>query len=324
MTTQVASHTFASLESEWEALLPDCAVDTVFLTPRWQRVWWETLGQGEMVLLAIREEDRLHGIAPMMRHNGTLTFLGDTDLFDYQDFLVPRGNEEIFYPRLLDHLQDEEWDVLDLPSIREDSPTLQALPEQARSRGWLCRVEQQDVVPGLKLPADWDAYLAGLSKKDRHELRRKFRRLSTAAGLRHYACGDPAGLPACVDDLFDLMRLGREEKRDFLSPERQAFFRAMTAEMADAGVLRLYFLEVEGQRVAASLCFDYKGKRLLYNSGFNPAYAHLSVGLLLKATCLREAIEGGAHYYDFLRGDERYKYHMGGQVRSVYRIKVTR
>ena len=56
MTTQVASHTFASLEREWEALLPACAVDTIFLTPRWQRVWWETLGQGEMVLLAIREE----------------------------------------------------------------------------------------------------------------------------------------------------------------------------------------------------------------------------------------------------------------------------
>ena len=260
----------------------------------------------------------------MMRQNGTLTFLGDTDLFDYQDFLVPRGSEESFFPCLLDHLAAEEWDLLDLPSIRDDSPTLRALPEQARSRGWLCRVEQQDVVPGLELPADWDAYLAGLSKKDRHELRRKFRRLSTATGLRHYACGDPAGLPACVDDLFDLMRLGREEKRDFLSPERQKFFRAMTAEMASANVLRLYFLEVEGQRVAASLCFDYNGHRLLYNSGFNPAYAHLSVGLLLKATCLREALEGGANYFDFLRGDERYKYHLGGKVRSVYRIRVTR
>ena len=74
--------------------------------------------------------------------------------------------------------------------------------------------------------------------------------------------------------------------------------------------------------MATSLCFDYRGSRLLYNSGYNPEYGYYSVGLLLIAMCLKDAIELGLTYFDFLRGPEPYKAHLGGQQRSLYQMVV--
>jgi CelD/BcsL family acetyltransferase involved in cellulose biosynthesis len=76
--------------------------------------------------------------------------------------------------------------------------------------------------------------------------------------------------------------------------------------------------------VATSLCFDYASSRLLYNSGYNPDFGYYSVGLLLNALCLRSAIDEGIGYFDFLRGSEPYKHHLGGRPRNLYQMVVRR
>jgi CelD/BcsL family acetyltransferase involved in cellulose biosynthesis len=325
MALQVTSHTFASLHQEWERLLPLCAADTIFLTPYWQRLWWETFGAGQsLLLLALHQSAEPLGIAPLMRHNGGLSFLGETDLFDYHDFVVPHGQEKAFYPALVEYLASEEWERLHLASLPEASPTLTYLPELAQARGWNCQVEQEDVAPGLPLPSDWEGYLQGLSKKDRHELRRKHRRLEGTGTARHSVCSSPEAVRAALEPFFTLMGQSREEKQRFLTPPRREFFQAVVQELAPRGMLQLYFMEVGGEEAAAALCFDYHGQRLLYNSGFNPQHASLSVGLLLKALSLKDAIHGGMRYFDFLRGDEPYKYHLGGRDRRVYRLVISK
>ena len=94
--------------------------------------------------------------------------------------------------------------------------------------------------------------------------------------------------------------------------------------MSQDNRLRLFFLELEGRPVATSLCFDYDSSRLLYNSGYDPEFSYYSVGLLLDALCLREAIEQKLGYFDFLRGDEPYKAHLGGQQHVLYQMVVKR
>ena len=71
------------------------------------------------------------------------------------------------------------------------------------------------------------------------------------------------------------------------------------------------------------MCFDYGNSRFLYNSGYDPSYSALSVGLLLKALSLKNAIDDSMKYFDFLRGDERYKYHLGGEDHYLYTMVVS-
>ena len=127
-----------------------------------------------------------------------------------------------------------------------------------------------------------------------------------------------------MGEFLPLMRLSGHDKDEFMTPEREQFFHNITQRMAELGRPQLYFLEMDGSTVATSLCFDYGGSRLLYNSGYDPEYGYFSVGLLLNAMCLKDAIDRGLTYFDFLRGPEPYKAHLGGQQRSLYKMVVKR
>jgi CelD/BcsL family acetyltransferase involved in cellulose biosynthesis len=313
---------FDSVAPLWTELLGRRDWSSLFLTPEWQRCWWEQFEDAntELCLLTVGPADQPLGVAPLMQRGDTITFLGDTDLFDYHDFIdVAPG----FHEALIECLADEEWHSMDLHSVPDFSRTLTALTAASEAKGWSVQVEDEDVVPGLDLPATWDEYVAGLRKKDRHELRRKLRRLESAGEVRVVEANS-AALEQEFDLFYELMAESREEKRDFMLPERQEFFRRVINWTSGSDFLRLFFLELNGERVAASLAFDYDGRRLLYNSGFRTAHGALGVGLMLNALCIKDAIERGLTYFDFLRGAEPYKYHLGGQDVGLRRILVTR
>jgi len=317
---------YLGIEGQWAALLTTSTVDTLFCTLQWQRTWWEQFGgDAEMLLLCLKGDDGIQGIAPLSRSNGTISFIGGRDVNDYSDFLVSRGTEHSFYSSLVDHLDGEQWEKLELSSLPNHSPTLVYLPDLARARGYQVEVSEEDVAPGIALPEDWELYLQSLSKKDRHELRRKFRRMdSLEEEVKLVKYSNPDEVDANLEQFFILMRQSKEAKHRFLTPERERFFRKIAGVLAKMDVFRLFFLEMGEKRVAAAMCFDYGGARLLYNSGYDPSFGYYSVGLLLKAMCLKDAIEEGKAYFDFLRGPEPYKYDLGAQDTSLYQMVVTR
>jgi hypothetical protein len=317
----IQEETFESIWDEWERILPSCSTNTVFVTPWWQKVWWNNFSaDNELHILSIRDGDELIGIASLMISDGTLTFAGDKELFDYLDFLVPKGNEARFYGTLFDHIMGMDWQSIDLPSLPHNSPTLEYVPRLAKEKGLEVDIEEEETTPVAYLPESWDEYLAGLRKKDRHELRRKIRRLEAADSPRQYSCNDPD----CMQDFFRLLRASRADKDAFLTPEREKFFLDIAEELSSRDQFKLYFLEVNGERVAGCICFDYGESYLLYNSGYDPAYSQLSVGLLNKALSLQTAIEEGRQSFNFLKGNERYKYNLGGKDEAVYHLTARR
>jgi len=317
-------HSFDEVAKEWSSLLSASASDTPFLTLAWQRVWWRELGNGEpLCLLRFGDEGMAHGIAALRSHDGDITFVGDQEVCDYNDFLISTGSENLFYRSLLDYLSEKEWHTLRLYSLAQDSLTLTCLPGLAKAEGYEVDIVQDEVSPGTVLPNSWDEYLTRLTKKNRHELRRKLRRLFLADGVRWYGLDDVQKINEGMDDFLSLLRLSKQEKYRFLTPEREKFFRGIAEELGALGLVRLFFMEIEGKRVASAFCLDYGSSRLLYNSGYNPAYGYYSVGLTLKALSLKSAIEEGKSYFDFLRGDESYKYDLGGENRLLYTMVIT-
>ena len=322
-TTPLTS--FQEIQTEWENLLSVSPVNSLFLTPQWQEVWWDTFGDGQgMAGFYVRTSDGVAAIASLVREGDTLSFVGNQDTFDYNDFMVSPGFEDSFFHSLLHCLEDQCCNALELSSLVESSPTLTHLPDAARKHGYQVEVEQEDVTSGIGLPETWDEYLSILSKKDRHELRRKFRRLDSSTEWRWYGLSEPGEVAGRVGDFISLMRQSGQDKDEYMTPKREQFFHHMVQRMAQEGLLRLFFMEIDNQPVATSLCFDYASSRLLYNSGYNPEYAYYSVGLLLNALCLKEAIEQKLEYFDFLRGPEAYKKDLGGQQRNLYQMVVKR
>ncbi len=316
---------FQEIEREWESVLRDSPENTLFLTSQWQKVWWDTFGEGHtMCGFTYPEPNEISAIASLAKSGDTVSFIGSEDTFDYNDFLIRPGHEVGFYQTLLDCMEEQKFGMLRLVSLRETSPTLQILPDLARKHGYTVEVKEEDVTSGIGLPSTWDEYLSLLNKKDRHELRRKIRRMDSQTDWKWYSLSEPTEVNERLGEFIKLMRQSRADKDEFMTPERERFFYNITQRMSELGLLQLYFLHMDGVTVATSLCFDYGGSRLLYNSGYDPEYAYYSVGLLLNAMCLKDAIEQGLTYFDFLRGPEPYKAHLGGQQRNLYQMVVTK
>jgi len=316
---------FDALAPEWESLLGRSPIRSIFFTPQWHELCWQNLQDDgwQLFLLSVRAGERPIGIAPLRRRQSTICFIGNVEVSDYLDFVLREGDEETFYRALVDALQSEDWQVLDLHGLLPASPTLIHLPVLARREGLSVVLEREGVSPALDLPDTWDGFLSSLSRKYRHELRRKIRRLVQNDSFRYYSL-QGEDLTAGMDDFLHLHRISGHDKAAFMDRQMESFFRNMVDRLAARNWATLYFLEVDGKRVSTALCFQYGEEVLLYNSGFDPAYGGLSVGLMLKAFCIRDAIEAGKKRFDFLRGSEHYKYELGGVDVPVYRCVVQR
>jgi CelD/BcsL family acetyltransferase involved in cellulose biosynthesis len=90
------------------------------------------------------------------------------------------------------------------------------------------------------------------------------------------------------------------------------------------GWLQLVFLEVDGQKAAAYLNFDYLNRIWVYNSGFSRRFMDISIGWVLLGYLLQWANENKRSEFDFMRGDEDYKYRFGGVDKLLMRAKIVR
>jgi CelD/BcsL family acetyltransferase involved in cellulose biosynthesis len=186
-------------------------------------------------------------------------------------------------------------------------------------------VEVEDVCPVIQLPDTWDEYLMMLSGKQRHEVRRKLRRATAEANTRFYIVESEQELQDQMQTFIDLHQKSAPEKDQFMDPQMQGFFFEVTKVLQEQGWLQLAFVEMDGYKAAALLNFDYAGAILVYNSGYDPLqFRHLSPGIIVTARCIELAIELGRTKFDFLRGDEVYKYRFGAQDTKVRRLLVAK
>lgn len=334
LTIYTDSSAFDLLAQEWDELLLRSVKPPFFMRYSFQRTWWQHLGNDELVLITIRNEDnQLVGLAPLYGQTDAagqreLAFVGCVDLCDYLDLLIDKDYVETVHQALLDCLGSPDsptWDKLYLCSLPHVSITRTQLAEVARSRGWQVELKQQDVCPVIPLAGHWDDYLAGVKKKQRHEIRRKMRKIEQEADTRWYVIDSEEGLAEAMADFIDLHQKSTRDKEDFWSDDLIRFFQAMAVESARAGWLKLYFIQVDGVKAAAMLCFDYNNEFLLYNSGYDPEqFAHLSPGNVLTSYVIQDAIRLGRQRFDFLRGDEEYKFRFGAEPEPVYDLIISK
>jgi CelD/BcsL family acetyltransferase involved in cellulose biosynthesis len=182
---------------------------------------------------------------------------------------------------------------------------------------------QEDVSLEMDLPAGFEEYLETLNSKQRHEVRRKLRRLAEEGNIEYRFIENGDELQPALDTFFKMFVESRQDKAAFLTERMKAFFRSMTDMMAENGLLKLGILELDKKPVAEILCFDYQDGIYLYNSGYDPQYVSLSAGLLSKVLAIKDSIEKGKKKFDFLKGRETYKYHLGGKEVPLFRCRIT-
>ncbi len=322
----------------WNALVEESASHVPFLRYEYLTTWWETLGGGEWeagdlyVVVAHTDANALVGIAPLFftknrEGKDALMFLGSIEISDFLDLIVRPKDLAAFTDVLLNHLTGPDvpaWEVLDFYNFLDDSPSLTALKDAADDLGMNYTQETLQPSPHVLLPEDWDTYLLGIKKKQRHEIRRKIRRAEAAEeGIRWYIVEDETTLDDEIDAFLKLMTYDHH-KEAFLTDVMRSQMRAAVHTAFQAGWLQLAFLEIGGDKAAAYLNFVYANRIWIYNSGINFDFNYYSPGWVLLAYVIQWGIENGYEALDFMRGDEDYKYRFGGVNRFVERVQIRR
>lgn len=315
---------------EWRSLLEKDPNNHIFSTPEWNRVWWDEFGAGkDLLLLMMRSRDEVIGIVPLYRKaedgRGILRFVGGIDLTDYLGPVCALGDRDDVARSLVEWLAatDEAWDELDAHNMPVPFGFGESLVDWADREGFDFTLDQEETAAILVLPNDWERYLSSLDSKDRHELRRKRRRLGRDHPDARFRTGTPETLERDLEIFVDMHRGADGHKGHFMKPEVATFFERLARELSPLGWLRLDFLEIADRAVASTFGFRLGHTFYLYNSAYEPDAARLSPGLVLVSELVKEAIaDESIEVFDFLRGPERYKYQLGAQAVPLNNARV--
>jgi CelD/BcsL family acetyltransferase involved in cellulose biosynthesis len=315
---------------DWTELVRTDAAGTFFHQPAYLKLYWEEFGEapGDLLLAFAEDDDgRQIGATAFERSGDALRFLGGTEVTDYLGPVgVPDSQEAIAKELWAALIARDDWRSADLRGLPEDRPWLGLLRDAATGHG--LRVTEDDdpngVAPYLSLPDSYDAYLAGLPSKLRHEIRRKAKKLESEAGPYRVVVADGETLDAMLDRFVDLHRMSEGPKGVFMVPGMEIFFRRLGEAFWEDGSFRLSFIEVGGSLAAGTIGFEFGGTSYLYNSAFDRAWGSLAPGMVLVAEDIRLAIERGCTTFDLLKGDYSYKYRFGAVPRRVRRLVAER
>lgn len=249
--------------------------------------------------------DRDDGGASVEVVDGVVVGVGDRDLVDYRSPRGPAGVEV-----LVDLVGGRPTRIDSLPSgIAE--PFAEAL----RGAGREVAVEEQDVAAVLSLPASFDDWLASIGKKERHETRRKRRRYEEQVGPARIARFEDD--PARLDEFVALHRTSSGEKGSFMTEPMAAYFSDLMA-IPGWGIDAL--LTPAGGIAAAGFSYHGDDGYYLYNSAFDRSFSEASPGVVLIASLIEFAIDEGLAVFDFLKGDEAYKFRLGAEARPLFEV----
>jgi hypothetical protein len=315
---------FEALRFEWDDLLDDSDQRVFFLRWAWNRLWWRTYGRraGRLFLVYCRDQrNRLIGLAPFyvrqrrtagIPHVKELVFLGTgihVQTSEYLDIIVRSGYESLAAAEIARFLlNNDEWDRLWLRDIPSSSTVLD---EFRRALGPEAKLSVSNRTYHIDVDADWDGFKQGLGQRTRANIGYNTRRLFKSDRCEFKLVDSLDGLNPSLDALVDLhgarWRM-KGEAGSFTIPGFEPFVREAARFSAAEDRLRLWTLTINDRVAAAYLGFFDNGIIHGFQSGFDPAFASKSLGMVMLGLCVRWAIEQkSVREFDLMGGDERYK-----------------
>ena len=308
------------LKPQWNPLLQASGSSACFLTFEWLMAWAEcflfpSFPSGRLHILTFHEKDRLIGIAPfclLVQKRGPikyrmLQFIGAPQAgSDYLDVIAQKGREKEVATALYDYLVSRRfWDILSLHDIPSGSLFLLHFFNCIERGGKYAEMKPSAYCPAVSIHNGFDEYFAGLSKNRKKKFKQDLRVIHRDHKVEHkIADGNDAALnlPRFFRFYTKTSNRGGESLQNML--QRYA------AQCSPDIPFQIDFLEVNGRPVSGLLHLKHNTALAMYIMAVDKNFdARLSMGNLIVGMCIENAYHNGYRTYDFLKGDEAYKFH---------------
>lgn len=313
-----------SVEAEWK-VLGDRLGSPPFLRPGWFWAWQEASAH-TVDVLTTRQRGNLVGVLPITRTPRGLR--------------LPIGSETPFFTAIVEQDEARRRLVsaalvladhrLDLPSVlEEDEALLETILAAAERRSSRVLVSPLRESAYVQTEGTWAEYLAGMSKKRRHEVRRRRRRLLEAGDVELCVYDGKEGLDDLLAEGFRLEASGWKESYGTAldsQPRLRRFYEKLAHWAAAEGWLRLVFLELDGRPIAFDFGLQSGDVRWTLKTGFDPDYHRLSPGAVMRGHEVERAFEDDVIRYEMLGAlagtHNAWKRHWATHRHSLLRVQV--
>jgi CelD/BcsL family acetyltransferase involved in cellulose biosynthesis len=332
-----------ALAPRWDELARQDERDGFFRTSGWYLSWLDHVRTDvQPFVVVVRGADgEIAGLAPLCRLANPDRWLpmsgvsiGGREVVsgDYLDYLSAPGSRDEVVRSILDFLWKDspQWDLLITGEVFKNGDLHRAVQSFAERKDLPFRVQEERACPYIELPPTFEQYLAdGFSRKRRHEIKRQTRVMLEEFGAQIEVYDRPAEISANLDLLVQLHSGRWQSANQTGNMGRPGFVRFLyrVCEAPPAGATpRLYVMRHQQQAVVALLVFYFGQSALAYSIGRDPecCISHLSPGFAVFVRSIQDAIGQGLRYYDFLRGDERYKSHLTKASRQTVTLVIGR
>lgn len=318
---------FWSVKDEWIGLLAKVPQVTPFLTPHWTGVSFEYFASDEELDLVLLYDSRgeLVGIVPLVRvkENGKrkISLLQNWEITPYADWLVLPQYRVIALETIFNHFSNlyrEGGLILSMQFLREDSPIINVLQRLASESNFTLRRNEAYKISELTIPSIFEKFLYGLKKPVREKLQKSLSKTKRQFNLKSTLLEDPEDINDNFDHFFRLFRQSSPERREFLTPGREAFFREVFILLAREGWFKLYMAEAEGWRISVLAILDFRDTFYVYTIGYDPAALGLSPVDLCVYSLIEEAIHRGKKRIEILEPfQDSVFFSLGKKVRII-------
>lgn len=327
---------FDALRDDWNRLAGDDPLNSW----EWSRAWWHEFRRGGRLAIAVvRDGDLVLAIAPFYtvrrRVQGhVLQFLGSGKACtDYRRILLGPTDDPNWIKRVVDLLIDEAaWrkagvgpiDLWELEGIDIEEPTMQLLVAGLNEKGYSISRDVLESTWVAALPRTWDAFVAATHRTIRRKIHKAKRRADDPE-IAFHAASEPAAIAAIWGEFVRLHQCRFQDKvvggGVFTDPTFERFLRHAVERLAAQGKVRLLWCTYQGVPISIQMHLLGSDTANMYQSGFDPAFAHLEPGHLLYSFTVEHLIDGGFTKLDFLRGDESYKADWNGKPTPLARVR---
>ena len=241
-------------------------------------------------------------------------------LFDYykldSNTISFQINRDFSDYRITPYFSDDQIGDLKIKNFELDSLSYFQI-KQFLNQNTFTSIEiiKSDISVYLKLPDSYESYLNELSKKNRHELKRKKR-------IFEERFGETAFEKSKDNEIFNkfvsLHKKSLGEKGEYMTQAVEEFYSSLLKQEN----WYIYSIIKGDSMVSSAFVYESETVDYLFNSCRDHTLDEFNTGTYLNDKLLQNSINNKKQYFDFLKGEEKYKFNFGGKVHQLYDLRI--
>lgn len=323
------SEDFAKLKDNWCDIYRNDKNATIFQSWHWLRGWIDA-ANADWFILAFKPENKSNYVAFFALYKDVISGkfgkrtidsigMAGAPLADYTGLVSFPDYEKHAIESFTNYLlNDTRWNKLRFREVADRR--VEGIACRINSKRFIVRYRNDTPCPRLILPDSWEKYLSDILEP---KFSKKFKSKINKAEKRgcYVTEANDENIELYLDYFIKLF----EMRWNTLDNQARELLKSTFRWAYYGNFLRIHVVWYENDPAAIQVSFiDDKNKIYhYYNGGWDPQFSHLSPGIVLHGHCIKYAIDNGYKVYDFMRGDESYKYLFGAENMYNKNIIIT-